>query len=556
MRGGSLAETLRHGPRNLAPALRLLDEVGRALGYAHRRGVIHRDLKPGNVLLDEEGNAYLTDFGIAVRTTDAAGVPITTSLAYLPPEESRGEVLTSQADIFSLGVLTFHLLTGIQPSVRPLPLIGDPRPGLPPELGEVLARATDDRPANRYERVGDFLRAVRRTVGADVVAIAEVDEQTTGEVAAIRNPYKGLRSFTETDALDFHGRASLIDHLLEAVRTHPLVAVVGPSGSGKSSVVRAGLVPVVRSGGLAGSRGWLITDMFPGSHPFEELEAALLRVAVEHPPDLIDDLTADERGLLRVIKQILPADDSRLLLIIDQFEELFSMVASEETRRLFLDSLLTVASDQRSRVKVVLTMRADFFDRPLEHPEFGDLVVAGDGRCHCPDRGGAGPGHSRPGSGVGVELEPGLVGEMIHEVEGQPGALPLLQYALTELFKRREGNLLTAHAYRATGGVLGALGRRAEELYEELSPQAKEAARQLFLRLVTVDELSGDTRRRVRRTELKGLSVDQGALDAVLHQFGSFRLLSYDRDPVSRGPTVEVAHEALLREWGRLAALD
>ena len=154
---------------------------------------------------------------------------------------------------------------------------------------------------------------------------------------------------------------------------------------------------------------------------------------------------------------------------------------------------------------MVLTMRADFFDRPLEHPEFGDLVVEGMVAVTAPTEEGLAQAIAGPARGVGVELEPGLVGEMIHEVEGQPGALPLLQYALTELFKRREGNLLTAHAYRATGGVLGALGGRAEELYEELSPQAKEAARQLFLRLVTVDELSGDTRRRVRRTELKGL---------------------------------------------------
>jgi DNA-binding SARP family transcriptional activator/WD40 repeat protein len=553
MRGGSLAEALQHGPWNLAPALKLLDEVGRALGYAHRRGVIHRDLKPGNVLLDEEGNAYLTDFGIAVRAADAAGVPMTTSLAYLSPEESRGELITSRADIYSLGVLTFHLLTGVLPMGRSLTMVSNVRPGLSPELGEVLARATDDRPANRYERVEDFLRSVRRAVGADVVAIAGVEAETARESTPPRNPYKGLRSFTETDALDFHGRAALIDELLEAVGAHPLVAVVGPSGSGKSSVVRAGLVPALRAGGLPGSRGWLITEMFPGSYPFEELEAALLRVAVERPPGLLDDLAGDERGLLRVTKQILPADESRLLLIMDQFEELFSAVASEETRRLFLENLVTVASDERSRVRVVLTMRADFFDRPLEHPEFGALVGAGLVTVSPPTKEGLAQAVAAPARGVGVELEPGLVGEIIHDVEGQPGALPLLQYALTELFSQREGNLLTIEGYRSTGGVLGALGGRAEELYEELSPQAKEAARQLFLRLVTVDELSGDARRRVRRTELKGLSVDQGALDTVLHQFGSFRLLSYDRDPVSRGPTVEVAHEALLREWDRLA---
>ncbi|MEX0666990.1 MAG: BTAD domain-containing putative transcriptional regulator, partial [Acidimicrobiia bacterium] len=132
LRGGSLAETLRRGPWNLAPALRLLDQVGSAIGYAHRQGVIHRDIKPGNVLLDEEGNAYLSDFGIAGRITDDLGAPMTTSLGYVAPEETRGETLTIRCDVFSLGVLNFHLLTGIQPNGHePLPSLVEARPGLP-----------------------------------------------------------------------------------------------------------------------------------------------------------------------------------------------------------------------------------------------------------------------------------------------------------------------------------------------------------------------------------------------------------------------------------------
>ena len=552
LRGGNLMDTLRRGPWNLAPALRLLDQIGSAIGYAHRQGVIHRNIKPGNVLLDEEGNAYLSDFGIATRIIDDLGTPLTTSLAYVAPEETRGEALTIRSDLFSLGVLTFHVLTGIQPNgQQPLPSLVDARPGLPGELEAVLRRATDDQPANRYDKVEDFLRAVRRAVGADVVAIAEPSEPVP-QGAPARNPYKGLRAFLETDALDFHGRDALTDELLRAVSVNPIVAVVGPSGSGKSSVVRAGLVPALRAGGLSGSRGWLITDMFPGSYPFEELEAALLRVAVERPPGLIAELAADDRGLLRVSKQILPNDESRLVLIIDQFEELFSAVTSEDTRRLFLRNLTTIAGDERSRVSVVLTMRADFFDRPLEYPEFAPVLKAGLVTVSSLSDEGLAQAIASPARRVGLDLEPGLVGRIIADVEGQPGGLPLLQYALTELFNRREGNLLTIDGYQSTGGVVGALGRRAEELYQELSPAGKEAVRQLFLRLVTVDEITGDTRRRVRQTELKTLAVDQGALDQALQQFGSFRLLSFDRHPVTRGPTVEVAHEALLREWDRL----
>ncbi len=370
--------------------------------------------------------------------------------------------------------------------------------------------------------------------------------------APIRNPYKGLRAFQEVDAADFFGRAALVDELLEAVNNHRLVAVVGSSGSGKSSAVRAGLLPAIRAGGIPGSRGWLTTSMYPGSYPFEELEAALLRVAVEHPSSLIEDLRSDERGLLRVVKQVLPTDDSELLLVIDQFEEVFSMVESEETRLAFLSSLATVAGDERGRVRIVLTLRADFFHRPLDYPGFSDLLREGLVPVTPPSEEGLALAISRPVRAVGLDLEPGLVGEIIKDVQGEPGSLPLMQYALTELFHRREGNVLTVAGYRASGGVLGALGRRAEELFEGLSPSGQEAAKQLFLRLVTVDEETDDTRRRVRQGELRSLEVEQNVLDDVIQQFASYRLLSFDQDPVTRSPTVEVAHEALLREWPRL----
>lgn len=551
LRGGSLAAALRRGGWNLAPALRLIEQVGGALAHAHRRGVLHCDVKPGNVLLDEEGNAYLSDFGIATRLADDANAPMTTSPAFVPPEELRGEPHTARSDVFSLGVLAFQLMTGVIPRGRlPLPRLADARPGLPAEIEQVLARATDDNPANRYQKMEDLLRAFRQAVGADVVPVAEPEEPASASEPA-RNPYKGLRAFTETDAVDFHGRDALIDELLQAVASHNLVAVVGPSGSGKSSAVRAGLIPALRAGGLPGSRRWLTTDMFPGSYPFEELEAALLRVAVDRPTTLLADLS-DAHGLLRVSKRILPGDDSTLVLVIDQFEELFSVVASEATRRLFIDNLVAVAGDDRSRVKVVLTMRADFFNRPLEYAEFAEIVGKGMVTVGPPSRDGLAQAIAVPARAVGVDLEPGLVGRVIADVENQPGGLPLLQYALTEMFTLRDGEVLTIEGYEQTGGVLGALGRRAEELYEELPDPGQEAVRQLFLRLVTVDETAADTRRRARQSELRGLELDQSVLDQALRQYGAFRLLSFDRDPVTRGPTVEVAHEALLQEWDRL----
>lgn len=548
MRGGSMDESLRSGGWSLEPALRLLDQVGRALAYAHRRGVLHGGLTPHNILLDDEGNAYLSDFGIGLRTTEAAE-STSSPRPLLPPELVDGEHPTIRSDIFALGALTFHVLAGVPLlDTTPLPDLAEARPDIPEALGAVVAKATASDPGKRFGRVPDFLRELRRAAGVDVVAGSEV-----GEVVAepTRNPYKGLRAFGEEDSVDFHGRANLIEELLHQVSEHRLVTVVGPSGSGKSSLVRAGLIPALRAGGLLGSRDWLVTDMFPGTYPFEELEAALSRVAVRGPSGLMSELT-ESNGLLRVSKQILPGDDSTLLLVIDQFEELFSTVPSEVTRRRFLDNLLAVASDERGRIRVITTIRADFLDRPLAYGDFAEALAPGLVTIGPPTRDGLAQAVAGPARAVGLELEPGLVDRIIGDIEGQPGALPLLQYALTEMFTFREGATLTAAAYEATGGVTAALGQRAEELYEGLTPAGKAVSRDVFLRLVSVDELGAVTRRRARQKDLLSLAVDRAGLESVVSAYAGFRLLSFDRDPVTRGPTVEVAHEALLTEWPRL----
>ncbi len=278
----------------------------------------------------------------------------------------------------------------------------------------------------------------------------------------------------------------------------------------------------------------------------------MLRVAIGDPGKLIDELGSDDRGLLRVSKQILPHDDSQLVLVIDQFEELFSMVYDDAVRELFLDSLVRALTDERSRLHVVLTLRADFFHRPLEYKEFGDLLKTGIVSVTPPGDDQLALAIVQPARNAGLELEPGLANQIVQDVSGQPGALPLMQYALSELYRHREGSLLTSQGYQVTGGVGGAVGNRADEIYESFDDTGRDAARQLFLRLVTVDDDAADTRRRVAQAELKGLDVDQEALDAVVQEFGANRLLGFDRDPHNRGPTVEVAHEALLNEWARL----
>jgi WD40 repeat protein/class 3 adenylate cyclase len=394
------------------------------------------------------------------------------------------------------------------------------------------------------------VRPEREDVARDLAFRRALDPATAGAVET-RNPYKGLRAFGEGDAEDFFGREALTEHLVARLGETRFLAVVGPSGSGKSSVVRAGLVPRLRDGALPGSERWYVVEMFPGAYPLEELEAALLRAADSPPAGLLEQLEQDERGLLRAVKRLLADDESELLLVVDQLEEVFTLVEDEARRTQFLALLERAVADPHARLRIVVTLRADFYDRPLLYSGFAELLrdyveAVVPLKADEFERAIAGPAER-----VGARFEPGLLAELVADVADEPGALPLLQYALTELYERREGTTLTADAYRAIGGVSGALAGRAEEIYSGLGEHAQEAARQLFLRLVTLGEGAEDTRRRVERTELASMEVDQDALEEAIQEFGAWRLLSFDRDPRTGTPTIEVAHEALMREWAR-----
>ena len=389
--------------------------------------------------------------------------------------------------------------------------------------------------------------AFRRALGASGARL-----QPAGPGAIVANPYKGLRAFEEGDAPDFHGRSALIEQLVERLSETRFLAVVGPSGSGKSSVVRAGLIPALRRGAISGSDAWPIADMFPGPYPLDGLEAALLKVAPDPPTSLIEQLRADERGLNRAVLRVLPSDRSELVLVIDQFEEVFTLVDDEDVRRHFLGSLEAAVSDPHSRLRVVVTLRADFYDRPLRYRGFADLFAARVESLVPLSAEQLEQVITKPAERADVSLEPGLVAVMLADVAEEPGALPLLEYALTELFERRDGRMLTLGAYREIGGVSGAVGRRAEELYDGLDATGKDAARQLFLHLVALGEGTEDTRRRVSRAEITSLDLDQQAMSWVIETYGTSRQLTFDRDVRTGEPTIELAHEAILSAWPRL----
>jgi WD40 repeat protein/serine/threonine protein kinase/DNA-binding winged helix-turn-helix (wHTH) protein len=557
LRGGSLREALEGGPLPLGRALDVVDHVGGALAAAHRQGVVHRDVKPANILLDEEGNAYLSDFGIArdvaLARTPARGRSPDTSAYYLSPEEIRGEAPTTRADVYSLGLVLHEMLAGRHPFAdveRADRLRGRVRVSVPPLLAdvsrgvhEIVWRSTLDDPAERYPDAAAVLSALATAVEAAPRTVAV----PTGPA---RNPYKGLRPFLESDAPDFKGRENLVRRLVDRLGGARLLALVGPSGSGKSSVVRAGLVPAVRAGAVAGSERWFVAEMLPGADPFGELTGALVRVAPAAPPaELVDRIERDEHGLVEAVDRLLPEEGSELLLVIDQFEELFTLVDDDERRGRFLAALQAAATDPRSRVRIVLTLRADFLDRPLAHLGFAKPLRAGTELILPLTADELERAISGPAGRVGVRVDAGLAAELVSDVVGQPGALPLLQFTLAELFDRREDGVLKPAAYREVGGVAGAVARGAEEAYAGLGEDGKDVARQLFLRLVDAGEAI--SRRRVVRSELLSLT-DDAAMEAAIDAFARRRLLSFDRDLETREPTVEIAHDALLQAWDRL----
>lgn len=578
LRGGSVREAIElDGRWEPVRVALMVSQIASALTFAHQNGVVHRDLKSDNILLDEHDNAYLSDFGIAKDlggsvnlTKDAIlGTP-----AYLAPEQIRGDIASAQSDIYALGILAYESLAGSKPFYdatpatvlfkqlnEPLPDINGERDDLNQHVNDVLQRATAKDMASRYDTAVDFARdfqdAVFQALGytpSGNLAISIQDALTHD--ADIVNPYKGLRAFQQADSHDFFGRDALISRILgrlvEKNDSANFLAVIGPSGSGKSSVIKAGVLPKIQQGILDESKRWYNIEMVPGTHPLEELEVALLGIASQSMPDLLSQLNENERGLIRVVKRLLPSEENHLIILIDQFEELFTLVSDEDQRQKFLDIIIATVADARSRIKIIITMRADFYDKPLLYPALGEMIRKRTELVLPLSNEELTQAIVAPAHRVGIQLEKGLVEAIIKDVRQQPGALPLLQYALTELFEHRQNRFMTLNAYQNIGGTSGALAKRAEERYTQLDDDKRDTVRQLFMRLVTLGDGTEDTRRRVLRDELASITSQQNYMDEIIEDFGRYRLLTLDRDPTTRSPTVEVAHEALIRQWERL----
>jgi WD40 repeat protein/class 3 adenylate cyclase len=415
--------------------------------------------------------------------------------------------------------------------------------GVPGRVHEVVSDWAHSEASRRLAAAGEFLAAGRLRHASDLKFADNVIGLKLGRLYSLTGrdvlpgdighcPYKGLATFEERDAAYFFGRERLVGELAARTVQIGLLGVVGASGSGKSSVIAAGLLPSLRVGLLPGSEHWDQIAMRPGEHPMAELQAALFALA----PDAAD------LSLLAVLDAA--RDDRRLVLVVDQFEEAFTMCASEDERATFIATLTEVATQRPERVEVILSIRGDYYAHAAIYPELAAALAANHVLVGPLTREELRRAIELPARRAGVRLESALVDALVEEVADEPGALPLLSAALVELWQTREGGWIRMPAFEYSGGVRGAVARLAEASYEQLSDIERVAARRIFLRLALVGEGEAATRRRVALDELD-LDRDAAAVAAV-SRFTQDRLLTIGEN------TVEVAHEALLREWPRL----
>ncbi len=388
-------------------------------------------------------------------------------------------------------------------------------------------------------------------------------------------PYRGLQVFDVTDAPFFFGREALIEWLLNEIRptssaqnSNRFLGIIGPSGSGKSSLARAGVIAAIKQGQIPGSDQWPVAICRPGADPLESLALAVNAVIgntqhVSAVRSLIADFRADARTLHLTTRMALQnAPDRRFVVVVDQFEEVWSLCHDDALGQATIDTLLHAATVAGGQTIVILTLRADFYGKCAAYLALATALSDHQLLVGPMTRDELRWAIERPALLVGAEFEPGLIEALLDDVQGQPGSLPLLQHALLELWNRRSGRKLTHAAYREIGGVAGALEQCAETVFNSLTPAEQELCKRIFLRLTQPGEGTEDTRRRATLHELLPANGNTAAVDAVLHKLAGAdaRLVIIEggqpttaaQPRTVQSEAVEVAHEALIRSWGRL----
>ncbi|TDV55029.1 protein kinase domain-containing protein [Actinophytocola oryzae] len=566
--GPDLKRVLADGPLSPSRAIEILTQVARALDAAHAAGVLHRDVKPANILLDEAGNAYLADFGIARPLADDVTKLTNTgdyvgTLDYMAPERlMRGEVdVNAASDVYALACVLFQCLTGRVPFPAPDTVgklaaqLNDPPPApslfdrrIPPAMDLVVRTGMEKDPKRRYPSAGELMAAAAAVTAESPTAVSvelprtgdhfvhllmsylQDETPTPGENTADSCPYPGLQSFGIRDSDWFFGREQAVRDLLARLSRQrggdgPLI-VVGASGAGKSSLLHAGLLAAQAR---AGEKSLAMT---PGDRPVGTLAARLAALTRTDPLRLAGRLwerPSDFGELCRVAA----GENAPLVVAVDQAEEMFTLCHDPREREVFATALASAWP-----ARVVLAVRADFVEHcitlPPLKPSLDAPYVLGPLSAEELAR-----VVTKPAEVAGLELEPGLVDRLVTDVGAgrDPGALPRLAHALRETWRNRTGNRLTLTGYQRTGGVDRAVALTADGVYNRLAPADQWALRGALLRMVTLLDGGGIARRRAHRSE-----VPHRALESLV----SARLVTVDADAVS------LSHDALLTSWPRL----
>jgi WD40 repeat protein/DNA-binding SARP family transcriptional activator len=423
-----------------------------------------------------------------------------------------------------------------------LPVVLRESGGIPGRVHDVAMGFARRRVAERVGEAAARTGQIQRALGAARDELREGVSDFRGVVerqslpAADTCPWKGLAAYEVDDGPWFAGRERLVAELLARVATAHLLAVVGASGSGKSSLVHAGLVASLEAGALPGSEGWVQLVMRPGPHPMRELARVGLRGA-DSGRDRVADL------LERLVYGNSTA--GRVVLVVDQLEEAWTACADAGERAAFLDAIAEIGESD-SQCTVVLVVRADYVGQLADQPVLARALADATALVGAPSEAEVQRAVQLPAERAGLHLDVGLADALVTDASGEPGSLPLLSTALTELWQQRDGRRLTLAAYVTAGGIRGAVARIAERAYAALKPDDQVAARILFRRLAGPGEGDAATRRRVPLAELAALPDRR--VRAVVDPLAQARLLSVSAD------NVEVAHEALFREWPRLQA--
>jgi len=401
---------------------------------------------------------------------------------------------------------------------------------------------------------------IGHTIGYTADEVSTLIEQITSTFQPKpfdgRCPYKGLDVFEEQDAELFFGRKKIVGELVERVKGSRTMFITGPSGSGKSSLVRAGLIPALRQGGLKNSEHWLYETVKPGRDPHEALALAFSRLKSPELGKYFRENVHQSNVLYECAESALSSQkDQRLVLFFDQFEEVFTQVSQEDRRATFLKLLTHAATVEDGRVIILFAMRSDFVSNCATYSKLNALL-----NQQFLQVGAMGPGElvsaiAQPALQVGLRIDPDLIAQIITDMQGEPGALPLMQFALKDLFEAEQAKggiiALTREAYLQRGGIQKSLERHADASFEKLEKHEQELARSIFSGLIEIGRGNQDTRRTALFDELVPSNSSAEEVTVILQKLGDARLVTTEEEDNK----YTITHERLIDAWPWLKRL-